>query len=311
MCDAGSSASSPVDGFDVCYTRGCLAAYCTRLYQATSHAISVGHIGIVMLASILFRTALALCCLSCLVASVGPKPPWDLSHPIAPVGKLGVQLDRSLALNSGKGKPKAESDQDTRNVVLSTHLVFQSSVSSITDSQLMELATEAHGEMQKALSQYGFSNKYKPTAMTVLAVGNDLYFSSSEKGPTPFTCYEPKSLVTQQLDMCKILASPTGEDHMAEYSCGEIMSAFMYDRLRNGRALAGQDARVLTVARNGGAFVVRPPCSDAAPNKWGCKLFVQEHGLRAIDDVALKRSPYGPLASLAGGHVRTDQIQLC
>ena len=71
---------------------------------------------------------------------------YDISSPRDPQGKLGVSLDLSLALTS----PQQTSSDDNalRNWVYSTHLIFNGSISDVTDGQLWQIATDGYKESE-------------------------------------------------------------------------------------------------------------------------------------------------------------------
>lgn len=82
--------------------------------------------------------------LAAVLSAVQQAWTYDISSPLDPKGKLGVTLDLSLALNFPQHT--ASDDDALRNWVYSSHLIFNGSVSDITDGQLWQIATDAFKE---------------------------------------------------------------------------------------------------------------------------------------------------------------------
>lgn len=85
-------------------------------------------------------------CLLAAVFSAVQVWPYDISSPLDPKGKLGVTLDLSLALTSPQHT--TSDDNALRNWVYSSHLIFNGSISDITDGQLWQIATDAFQESE-------------------------------------------------------------------------------------------------------------------------------------------------------------------
>lgn len=201
---------------------------------------------------------------------------FDLSTEKVPRGPLGIRLDRALALSTGSKQPVPQSPSDSRSIVLSSHLVFNSEVSLISDGQLRQIVTDAYKEMEPALTQYGFRSRAQPAVMTILAVGREIFLASSQRGAVSFTYDKPASPVALSLERCQMLWPDThgppkviegevyDQKHQNTAKCGELMTAHMYYRLNTGvENMSGLGARALTVWRRAkGEVLPKAPCGS-------------------------------------------------
>jgi hypothetical protein len=118
---------------------------------------------------------------------------YDISAPKDPLGPLKVTLDYGLATTW----PTSRDLQNTkvrRNWQWSTHIVFASPVGdsdatqpAISDGQLWQIARDAVDEMSSDRDQYGIRENAEPTAMGILAWGNEIILASSMRGAGSFS----------------------------------------------------------------------------------------------------------------------------
>lgn len=192
---------------------------------------------------------------------------YDVSKPKDPKGKLKVALDYSLA--TSWPEPKDDKYDGARPWTWSSHIVFKDGVDKgITDGQLWKIARDAVDEMKADREQYGIGPLAEPTAMGILAWGDEIIISSSVKGAGSFT-YDFKDgnpAVLQSLQKCQIIwrdiSSETADKslkHKNKGSCVELMAAHLYYR-NGGKDLPAQNARVGTWVKVGGKWQQIDPC---------------------------------------------------
>ncbi|KAJ4121770.1 hypothetical protein NW765_004595 [Fusarium oxysporum] len=102
------------------------------------------------------------------------SPLSNTKHPAK--GLLKVRLDYGLATQPVHGEDEGEG---SHRWVFSSYLEFKDPVSSITDSQLLMMAQNAHKEMEIDMMQYDPEDKdgqfaILPTVMTILAFDKKL-----------------------------------------------------------------------------------------------------------------------------------------
>jgi len=192
---------------------------------------------------------------------------YDLSTPRRPLGPLGVTLDYSL----GTTWPTALSNtgpQVPRNWAWSSHLTFNQPVSQITDAQLWQIAFDAYNEMAPDLAQYQINPRNTPSAMAVLAWGNQLILASSQKGPTSFSYNYPSTPVLSSLQLCQTVWRDDGvmnsdKTHRTDGKCSEQMAAHLYF-FSETTDLPLQSARVAAVTKPSRNADLRAtdPCGD-------------------------------------------------
>ena len=150
----------------------------------------------------------------------------DLSSLLAPKGRLGIRLDYEAANNvqHPEEKPKGPLDSDGDDdhdipdsyypIVFSSHLTFNKPVAEIGDGELMKIAQDAYVEMKLDFEQYkpnaGPHKKFDdikdsmPAAMGFLAIGNEIYLSSSSRGFGSLIPRFTKTPVSEILRNCKM-----------------------------------------------------------------------------------------------------------
>ncbi|RYP70472.1 hypothetical protein DL769_004961 [Monosporascus sp. CRB-8-3] len=193
---------------------------------------------------------------------------YDLTKPLKPKGPLGVTLDYSLA--TAWPEPRDPKDNKVfRNWVWTSHLQFKNPVSEITDGQLWKIARDAWDEAQIDRDQYGLSDYSKPSAMTILAWGNEIILASSQKGRSSFTYEYKNTPVRETLELCQIVwredgpgDGKTDKKHRTEGKCGELMAAHLYYSEDATITLAERNARVGTVVEKRKNLENTDPCGD-------------------------------------------------
>ncbi|KAF4186336.1 hypothetical protein CNMCM7927_005570 [Aspergillus lentulus] len=248
----------------------------------------------------------------------------DVSVPKDPLGPLKVALDYGLAINWPR-EQNANVKNAKRNWQFSSHIVFANPVGnsdeanpSISDGQLWQIARDAVDEMTVDRKQYGIMrDQAEPTAMAVLAWGNEIILASSMKGAGHFSYdfLNGDTPVGRSLQQCQVVWRDTSppervnQIHDNRGSCAEPMAAHLYYK-NNDVPLKDRKARVGTwvkLQRKGWTQI--DPCGTGREDVWGCNLFTKDQGLRVLD-TNTPPEPY-TLANLAGGQVRIEQIQLC
>ncbi|KAJ5145521.1 uncharacterized protein N7515_000085 [Penicillium bovifimosum] len=135
---------------------------------------------------------------------------WDLDKEHPPTGELGVRLDYHLARTwptplAKKGK------QIPRTFMWSSHLTFEKDVSALEPSDLWQIAYDAYAEMEINRALYKVTGpKSTPRAMTVLAVGKEIFLASSMRGGSNFAFAYPKTKVSTSLNNAKRLSTRMG-----------------------------------------------------------------------------------------------------
>jgi hypothetical protein len=178
---------------------------------------------------------------------------WKLDGEHLPEGDLGVRLDFHLA-TSWPTRYVEKGRQIPRTFAWSSHLTFEKDVSALEDSDLWQLAHLVYAEMEANMKLYEVTvRKDKPRAMTVLAVGNEIFLASSVKKSANFAFAYPKTKVSNALEACQTTFHKNGgestEGRKSSSNCGEVMSAQMYyitDKNKD-TPLKGRDARNCTV----------------------------------------------------------------
>jgi hypothetical protein len=184
----------------------------------------------------------------------------DVSVPKDPLGPLKVALDYGLAINWPR-EQNANIKNAKRNWQFSSHIVFANPVGnsdeanpSISDGQLWQIARDAVDEMTVDRKQYGIvRDQAEPTAMGILAWGNEIILASSMKGAGHFS-YEflnGDTPVGRSLQQCQIVWRDTSPSERANQlhdnrgSCAEPMAAHLYYK-NNDVPLKDRKARVGT-----------------------------------------------------------------
>lgn len=118
-------------------------------------------------------------------------------------------------------------------------------------------------EIPPEMNQYHIRQDInKPGAMTVLAFGNEIILSSSQKGGNSFSYGYGYTKVLKTLQLCQVAWNEDGKPeklHKNHGKRGEVFVSHMYYSLYN-TPLAEQNARVAMVTFNKGAGI--PPQTD-------------------------------------------------
>ncbi|KND93462.1 hypothetical protein TOPH_01958 [Tolypocladium ophioglossoides CBS 100239] len=249
----------------------------------------------------------------------------DFSQKREPEGPLQVRLDYTLA------------SRDTRKWdgahqwVFSTHLTFNGKVADITNGQLKKIAVDAYKEMEVDILQYNPTRdlrsgkpQYLPGAMTIMAFGNEIILSSSQRGNPAFINEVADSPVRAKLELCQIfwrdfVAGPNADlrmlDHKNQRKCGEIMAFHQYYQVHDQDISEIEPkARVTTVLKRSDKYEIIPPCGTDSDDIWGCDFalseFFGEHAIVTYLGEKADEQDYD-LDQLAGGVAEIDQIESC
>jgi len=113
-------------------------------------------------------------------------------------------------------------------------------------------------------AQYGIGARQKSRAMSVLAWGNELILSSTQKGGDSFSYRFQGTQVLDDLRLCQQVwkdATENDLEHRAAAMCAEPMACQLYYSMNAITHLASQHARVCTVVENGqGVVEQQDPC---------------------------------------------------
>lgn len=164
-----------------------------------------------------------------------------LKNILEPKGDLGITLDYSLATSWDAGKNAK--GKDLNSWLFSSHLIFKYSVDDIKDEQLWQISKDAITEMDASVDQYMIPKDQRPNAMGIMAWGNEIILTSSQRIGPPYSYttgvesaakdYTEQDVVLKSLKLCQVAGkSSSGYDltkeHTNEGKCVEPMSANMY-----------------------------------------------------------------------------------
>lgn len=140
---------------------------------------------------------LGLVALATFVAAKPPTTTYDISEAKKPLGNLMVTLDYSAATTWPKSIEGNMANNIPRTWQYSSHIVFADTVykedeegnqvAGITDGQLWQISRDAVNEMVADREKnYKIGEPAEPTAMGILAWGNEILLTSSMKGAPAF-----------------------------------------------------------------------------------------------------------------------------
>jgi len=174
----------------------------------------------------------------------------------------------------------------------------------LTDSQLVQIATEAFDDMIDDLrSETNLPVHKWPGVVSALQVNNQIFLSSSIKNlRNGFIFHFRSTPVSFALQRCGATGSDLpaierftadGTVHRTGGGCGEVSAVHLfYDKNEHYRDPTGNDrlpagARIVTVgvtSSSNGAVVVMPPCGggNTPPPQWGCHSFLRMLGVRWV-----------------------------
>ncbi|KAL4891312.1 hypothetical protein BDV59DRAFT_194489 [Aspergillus ambiguus] len=258
--------------------------------------------------------------LSALIAVNPTLGVYDVSEPKTPLGPLKLTLDYGLA-TTWPAVQDVSLNKVVRNWQFSSHIVFADPIGgsdednpTVSDGQLWQIARDAVDEMVNDRVQYGIRVEAQPTAMGILAWGNEIILASSMKGAGSFSYnfLDGETPVGRSLQQCQIVWADAGgnptQPHKNKGNCAEALAAHLYYK-NNEDALNTQKARVGTWVKTKTGWEKIDPCGTGLEDFWGCNLFTANQGLRVLS-TSTPLEPY-TLATLAGGPTRQEQIQLC
>ena len=204
--------------------------------------------------------------------------PYDVSEPLDPLGPLRVTLDYGLA-TTWPNPQDVHINTVQRNWQYSSHIVFSSRVGDsdesnppISDGQLWQIARDAVDEMIRDRTHYGTSYRAQPSAMTILAWGNEIILASSMKGAGSFS-YDflgGETPVGRSLQQCQIVwrdislpDKDKAQMHNNNGNCAEPMAVHLY--YKNNRVnLPDQKARIGTWVNGINGWTKTDPCGSNA-----------------------------------------------
>jgi hypothetical protein len=200
----------------------------------------------------------------------------DVSVAKDPLGPLKVTLDYGLAI-SWPQRQDVSLQTVQRSWLFSSHIVFASPVGDsdegnppISDGQLWQIARDAVDEMVADRQQYGIIDKAEPTAVGILAWGNEFILASTMKsaGHYSYNFRNGDTPVGRSLRQCQMVwRDMTGDEnqiHKNRGSCAEPMAAHLYYR-NNDVPLKDRKARVGTWVKVGGTkWKQIDPCGTGA-----------------------------------------------
>jgi hypothetical protein len=214
--------------------------------------------------------------------STAPRGPLNVMRDLGIVGPLKLRLDYKFAnptgvvtANEARGKflgPLSKEGRRNLDVLFSSHLICKKSIT-ITNRQLYQIAINGFKEMQKGFALYNISRAKKPRVITVLAVNNEIFISSSAKGPS-YTYALKNSKVLDDLNKCqKSIFGLTKIDTLHSHlgSCGEIFAAHQFLEVHNSDMMDLKDqknSRIITVGwMQNWKIGILPPCGVSVPQK--------------------------------------------
>ncbi|KAF5482678.1 hypothetical protein CGCS363_v015183 [Colletotrichum siamense] len=200
---------------------------------------------------------------------------------------LGIKLDRSAYENA-------------QRVIYSSKLTFTADTATLfTDDQLYGLASLAHTQMQSKFRADGIDQKLQPSMMAAMALGNDVYLSSSLKGGwfvyNKFADSRSKPEVRLALERCQaqLQASkkgPVNKEHQTRASCAEVFTVHQYnldDEVSQEARRRPPATRIVAFGKAGisGSLGPQNACgggesvNDKGLLTWGCKQFMANEGI--------------------------------
>ncbi|KAK1948903.1 hypothetical protein LY78DRAFT_732542 [Colletotrichum sublineola] len=187
---------------------------------------------------------------------------------------LGISLDK-------------RAQDETQRIIYSTKLTFGDDTSRLfNDQQLYGLAALAYSEMQTKFHADGIAPHQQPSMIAAMAVGHDIYISSSLKNGTFLYDYadsRSKSPVLNALNRCQaglqqFKKVPVNDQHRTRGSCAEVFALHEWslDPDVPQQARAHRPAtRVVAYGKPGG----RGPDSVGPQNPCGGGEIVNDKGL--------------------------------
>ena len=208
---------------------------------------------------------------------------YALAVVLAAGGKLGVSQDET-----GEGyfhwSSVAVYDDDTGKLFPD-------------DRALAAVAKAAYQELMDDLNDRDepLSDLHKPYTIAALAVGKEIYFSTTLKGPAfMYTSKIRNTLsdavaeeVARALKRCQVESHDGATGHRTGAACAEPLAAQQWCATHKDLSLSEQNGRVITWGKYkrgdpDDQAGVMDPCKGGQ-NQWGCEHFLREikvHGVR-------------------------------
>lgn len=174
-----------------------------------------------------------------------------------------------------------------------------------SNDQFLNLIQQAYDDMRE-LTDKVQKNHHKPSAMIGLAIGNQVYFSSSVRSdkskPIIYKLSYPKKggdgsfnklpempeqfkKVTDALEACSKEAN-SDPQHKSNGMCGELTSTMTWMIDNPDKDISKENPRV--AAWWGDGYL--PPCSgDPGSPQWGCNKWTKEMKFEVIEDTNKNR----------------------
>ncbi|OQO09624.1 hypothetical protein B0A48_05026 [Cryoendolithus antarcticus] len=153
----------------------------------------------------------------------------------------------------------------------------------------------AYDEMVTTFKPGNPGNKRRPATMAALAIGSDVYFSSSLKGKTNFILdtgarkdgtspVNPPVVEELRLAVLRCQLKYT-TDHRYDAKCAETLAIQAYIN-SNADASTKTQGRITTYSDVEGPKIVAPCEADEDPTigQWGCRLLLEDLEITAVGE---------------------------
>jgi len=203
-----------------------------------------------------------------------------------PIGFWELRLDRGFSDDRLTVGQLRNSDKRDMDLVFSSHVTFKNGEpfpQLLSDEQLCQIAHDAFKEMEKGWEFWNFDKfltrdqraqvmTQKNTVMTVLAVDQELYLSSSAKGPD-FEYIKTSKRVSDLLANFRDLgyAGKPNQTHRYEGKCGEVFVINQFDVKYGPSRSILKNSRVISVGKRwwfDGKIVIKEPCGVSHPKSY-------------------------------------------
>ncbi|KAF2116939.1 hypothetical protein BDV96DRAFT_645338 [Lophiotrema nucula] len=208
-------------------------------------------------------------------------------HASLAVPASGYSTDLHIDLN-----PVNDPTSDKQNMIVYTSVVdYDFQTSEFTDNQIAGIAEQAWLEMKQAHEAWGracgrgrnFINQNQPFMMSAIAVGTQIYFSSSMKKNSPNalltykrsdgTVTDQDTVITRALAQCRVDQFdaagdiPSEDLHKNKGNCGEIVASALHYARNKAFPWEAPNANVRVVAFGGKNGEVTDPCQWDDPKQ--------------------------------------------
>ncbi|KAF5483121.1 hypothetical protein CGCA056_v015038 [Colletotrichum aenigma] len=200
---------------------------------------------------------------------------------------LGLQLDKHAR------------DKE-QHILYSSKLTFTRDTTTLfNNDQLYRLADLAYTQMQAKFNVDHIRAQDQPAMIAVMAVENNIFISSSQKGDGPslygYGPQHPKPRVVAALNRCQARLQsqkkvPVNQKHRTEAGCAEIFAVHQYHLDSDSSQQANnhpRSIRIVAYGKGGRTGVAGPqnPCgggevvNQEGRLTWGCKQFMADEGI--------------------------------